>query len=124
LWDIVTIALLSGLAAMSITTLLPACRRLKRQTVSGWKWAFPPKKARTAPSPGWARSGSDQTTGDWRPSARGGFGRTSKCVDGHHNRRIANIRPSSFRRSIQYAVILVGVGEAYLARGRGGFPSL
>jgi hypothetical protein len=64
LWDIVTIALLSGLAAMSITTLLPAYRRLKRHTISSWKWAFPPKKVRTSPSPGWVRSGSDQISGD------------------------------------------------------------
>jgi len=39
LWDIVTIALLAGLGAMSITTLLPAFRRLKRHVVHGWKWA-------------------------------------------------------------------------------------
>jgi hypothetical protein len=64
LWDIVTIALLSGLAAMSITTVLPAYRRLKRHTVSGWKWAFPPKKIRPSQSPEWARSGSDQISGD------------------------------------------------------------
>jgi len=64
LWDIVTIALLSGLAAMSITTVLPAYRRLKRHTVSGWKWAFPPKKVRTTRSPEWARSGSDRISGD------------------------------------------------------------
>ena len=44
LWDIVTIALLAGLAAMSITTLLPAVRRLKRHTVRGSKWAFGPKR--------------------------------------------------------------------------------
>jgi hypothetical protein len=56
--------LLSGLAVMSITTLLPAYRRLKRHTVSGWEWAFPPKKVRTSPSPGWARSRSDQISGD------------------------------------------------------------
>ncbi len=64
LWDIVTIALLSGLAAMSITTVLPACRRLKQHTVRGWKWAFPPKKVRTSSSPEWARSGSNQISGD------------------------------------------------------------
>ncbi len=53
LWDSVTIALLAGLAAMSITTLLPALRRLKGHVKHGWKWAFPlaPKKV------GWARSG-------------------------------------------------------------------
>ena len=56
LWDIVTIALLSGLAAMSITTLLPALRRLKRHTVHAWKGAFAPKKTRADHSPGWARS--------------------------------------------------------------------
>jgi len=64
LWDVVTIALLSGLAAISVTTLLPAFRRLKRHAVHGWKWAFPPKKVLTAPSPGWAMSDSDSTTGD------------------------------------------------------------
>jgi hypothetical protein len=64
LWDIVTIALLAGLAAISITTLLPAYRRLKRHTVHGWKWAFPPGKARTTPSPRWARSGTDRISGD------------------------------------------------------------
>jgi hypothetical protein len=45
LWDIVTIALMAGLGAISITTLLPAFRRLKRHAFHGWKWAFPPKKA-------------------------------------------------------------------------------
>jgi hypothetical protein len=64
LWDIVTIALMAGLAAISITTLLPAYRRLKRHTVHGWKWAFPPKKARTAASEGYAMSGSDRISGD------------------------------------------------------------
>jgi hypothetical protein len=44
LWDIVTIVLLAGLAAISITTLLPAFRRLKRHAAHGWKWAFAPKK--------------------------------------------------------------------------------
>lgn len=58
LWDSVTIALLAGLAAMSITTLLPALRRLKGHVKHGWKWAFPlaPKKV------GWARSGSRPPT--------------------------------------------------------------
>jgi hypothetical protein len=60
LWDIVTIALLAGLAVMSITTLLPAYRRLKRHTVHGWKSAFPPKKVRTTPSPEWAISERDR----------------------------------------------------------------
>ena len=64
LWDIVTIALLAGLAAISITTLLPAYRRLKRHAVREWKWAFPPKKARTAPSPGFAMSDRDRSAGD------------------------------------------------------------
>jgi len=64
LWDIVTIASLAGLAAISITTLLPAFRRLKRHTVHGWKWAFPPKKVPTAPSPTWAASDSDHIAGD------------------------------------------------------------
>jgi len=64
LWDIVTIALLAGLAAISITTLLPAFRRLKRHAVHGWKWAFPPKKAQPTPSPGWAMSDSDHIAGD------------------------------------------------------------
>jgi hypothetical protein len=64
LWDIVTIALLSGLAAISITTLLPALRRLKRHAVHGWKWAFAPKTVQTAPSPGLARPDSDRIAGD------------------------------------------------------------
>ena len=64
LWDIVTIALLGGLAAMSITTLLPAFRRLKRHAAHGWTWAFPPKKARTKPSPAWAMSERDRISGD------------------------------------------------------------
>ena len=64
LWDIVTIALLAGLAAISITTLLPAFRRLKRHAVHGWKWAFAPKKVRTRPSPEWALSDSDRISGD------------------------------------------------------------
>ncbi len=54
LWDMVTIALLAGLAAISMTTLLPAYRRLARYTVRGWKWVFPKKNVRTAPSIGWA----------------------------------------------------------------------
>jgi hypothetical protein len=61
LWDFVTIALLAGLAAISITTLLPAFRRLKRHAVHGWKWAFAPKKVRTTPSPEWS---SDRIPGD------------------------------------------------------------
>ena len=64
LWDIVTIALLAGLAAISITTLLPAFRRLKRHAVHGWKWAFPPKKVRTASTPEWAVSDRDRIAGD------------------------------------------------------------
>lgn len=56
LWDIVTILLLAGLAAISITTLLPAYRRVKRHAVRGWKWSLPPKKARPAPSLEWALS--------------------------------------------------------------------
>ena len=64
LWDIVTIVLLAGLAAISITTLLPAFRRLKRHAVHGWKRAFPPKKVRATPSPGWAISDSDRIAGD------------------------------------------------------------
>ena len=64
LWDIVTIALLAGLAAISITTLLPAFRRLKRHAAHGWRWAFAPKKMRTAPSPEWAMSDRDRVGGD------------------------------------------------------------
>ena len=60
LWDIVTIALLSGLAAISITTLLPAFRRLRRHAVHAWKYAFPPKKAPAAPRLEWAMSDVDQ----------------------------------------------------------------
>ncbi len=64
LWDMVTIALLAGLAAMGITTLLPAFRRLRRHAVHGWKSAFPQKKVRTTPSLEWAMSESDRITGD------------------------------------------------------------
>jgi hypothetical protein len=64
LWDMVTIALLAGLAAISITTLLPAFRRLKRHAAHGWKWAFAPKTVRTTPSPEWAISDSDRMAGD------------------------------------------------------------
>jgi len=64
LWDIVTIALLAGLAAISITTLLPAFRRLKRHAVHGWKWAFEPKKPRTTPSPELALSDRNSISGD------------------------------------------------------------
>jgi len=64
LWDIVTIALLAGLAAISITTLLPAFRRLKRHAAHGWKWACPPKKVRTASTPEWAVSDRDRIAGD------------------------------------------------------------
>ena len=64
LWDIVTIALLAGLAAISITTLLPAFRRLKRHAAHGWKWACPPKKVRTASTPEWAVADRDHIVGD------------------------------------------------------------
>ena len=64
LWDLVTIALLAGLAAMGITTLLPAFRRLRRHAVHGWRWAFPPNKVRTAPSPEWAISEREHIGGD------------------------------------------------------------
>jgi len=64
LWDIVTIVLLAGLAAISVTTMLPAFRRLKRHAVHGCKWAFPRKKAPITRSPGWAISNRDRITGD------------------------------------------------------------
>ncbi len=64
LWDMVTIMLLAGLSAISMTTLLPAVRRLKRHAVHFWKWAFPQKRVRTAPSLGWAVSDSDHASGD------------------------------------------------------------
>jgi hypothetical protein len=64
LWDIVTIALLSGLGAMSITTLLSAYRRLKRHTLSGRQWALAGKKVRSSPSPRWARSGRNHISVD------------------------------------------------------------
>ena len=64
LWDIVTLALLAGLAAISITTLLPAIRRLKRHAVRGWKWAVRPKRARTSPNLEWAMRRGDRTSGD------------------------------------------------------------
>jgi hypothetical protein len=64
LWDMVTILLLAGLGAMSVTTLLPALRRLKRHAVRGRKWAFPAKKAPAAPSPEWAVSRREGISGD------------------------------------------------------------
>jgi hypothetical protein len=64
LWDMVTITLLAGLAAISITTLLPAIRRLKRHAVHAWKWAFSPKKVQPVPNPGWAMSDGDHSAGD------------------------------------------------------------
>jgi hypothetical protein len=71
LWDIVTITLLAGLAAMGATTLLPAFRRLKRHAVHGWRWAFPRKKVRAAPSLGWAMSETDRIPSDRWPTPRG-----------------------------------------------------
>ena len=47
LWDIVTITLLAGLAAVSITTLLPACRRLKRHAIRGWRAMIRPRSVRS-----------------------------------------------------------------------------
>ncbi|MBV8904776.1 MAG: hypothetical protein JOZ22_14175 [Acidobacteriia bacterium] len=64
LWDVVTMALLAGLAAISITTLLPAYRRLKRHAIHGRKWAFPRKRVRTTPRLGWDLSESDHISGD------------------------------------------------------------
>jgi hypothetical protein len=64
LWDIVTIVLLAGLAAISITTLLPAFRRLKRHAVCGWRRAFARNKVRATHSPAWAMSDSDRISGD------------------------------------------------------------
>ncbi len=64
LWDVVTIALLAGLAAMSITTLLPAFRRLKRHAIHGRKFAFRPKKGPLTPTPDWAMPGRDRVAGD------------------------------------------------------------
>lgn len=64
LWDLVTISLLAGLAAISITTLLPAFRRLKRHSIHGWKWARAPKEPRISPAPEWAISDRRPTTGD------------------------------------------------------------
>jgi hypothetical protein len=64
LWDIVNITLLAGLAATSITTLLPAYLRLKRHAARGWKWAFSPKNVRTTPKPGWVVSNRDRASGD------------------------------------------------------------
>ncbi len=64
LWDIVTIALLAGLAAISITTLVPAYRRLRRHALRGWKRAFPQRNRRPAPSLGWAGAERDRVAGD------------------------------------------------------------
>jgi hypothetical protein len=63
LWDILTIALLAGLGTISITTLLPALRRLRRHAVHGWKWAFLPKKGRSTSSPAMAMSDKDRIAG-------------------------------------------------------------
>ena len=67
LWDIVTITLLAGLGAISITTLLPAFRRLKRHAAHGWNWAFRPQKAPHTPSPALAMSGRDAAPEIRRP---------------------------------------------------------
>jgi hypothetical protein len=64
LWDMVTIVLLAGLGAMSVTTMLPAFRRLKRHAVRGRKWALPPKKAPSTRGPEWAVSRRDSISGD------------------------------------------------------------
>jgi hypothetical protein len=64
LWDIVTITLLAGLMTISVTTMMPAFRRLKRHAVRGGKWAFPPKKPSTMRRPGWAVSNRDRISGD------------------------------------------------------------
>jgi uncharacterized iron-regulated membrane protein len=64
LWDVVTIALLAGVLAMSITTLLPAFRRLKRHAARGWKEVAPPKKLHQKQSPEWAISSRDRVSGD------------------------------------------------------------
>jgi uncharacterized iron-regulated membrane protein len=48
MWDLVTIALLAGLGAISVTTLLPAYKRLKRHVVRGWR-GLSPKPALTSP---------------------------------------------------------------------------
>jgi hypothetical protein len=71
LWDMVTITLLAGLAAISITTLLPAYRRLKRHAVRGWKRALPRKREQPAPRLGWAMAKSDGVPADRPPSRRG-----------------------------------------------------
>jgi hypothetical protein len=78
LWDLVTIALLSGLAAISVTTMLPAFRRLKRHAVRGGKLAFPPKKAITARS-GWVVSNRDGVGGDFHQN-RSSEERTRRAV--------------------------------------------
>jgi len=63
LWDVVTIALLAGLGAISVTTLLPAYRRLKRHAVREWR-RFLPENAPVAGSSGWVVTPGDRAAGD------------------------------------------------------------
>jgi hypothetical protein len=72
LWDIVTIALLVGLAAVSITTLVPAYRRLKRHAVRGWSRVWPSKKVQPAPRAEWAMSDGKDLGGGGGPNSTKG----------------------------------------------------
>lgn len=63
LWDVVMIVLLAGLGAISVTTLLPAYRRLARHAARGWKWAAGGKKP-VALRAGWAVSRREGSGGD------------------------------------------------------------
>ena len=61
LWDIVMIVLLAGLGAISVTTLLPAYRRLKRHAAKGWKWVFARQSPQVAVRPSVAGSQRSST---------------------------------------------------------------
>jgi hypothetical protein len=63
LWDVVMIVLLAGLGAISVTTLLPAYRRLQKHALRWWKWAFGGNN-KHAPSAGWAVSRREGSGGD------------------------------------------------------------
>lgn len=51
LWDVLMLVLLAGLAAISITTLLPAYLRMKRHAMRVWKWKRAPKQGARRPQP-------------------------------------------------------------------------
>ena len=51
LWDIVVLALMIGATAMSVTTLVPMYRRLKRHTVHAWTWVTGKRRPQPVTAP-------------------------------------------------------------------------